>query len=175
MNTIVVSIDGGSRGNNIKSNPNSTAAFGVFFGRNCPRNFCRKLDRDLPQTSNRAELEALFQALVALKEMYDHGDFRDRYREVIIMTDSEYVAKSMDKWIWNWLKHDGRTVGGKPVKHWELVEELHDRICAFEQDCNMSVRFWRVDREWNAEADALVNQALEGNCQGQLATDWVLM
>lgn len=34
----------------------------------------------------------------------------------------------------------------------------------------MAVRFWRVGREWNKEADALVNQALDDDPDSDL--DW---
>lgn len=100
MRTIVISVDGGSRGNN-RNNPNSLAAYGVYFGPNCPRNTRGLLDPDDPQTSSRAELEAVHKALLYVQGMTMFGEL-DGWHEVILKLDSEYVAKSFSEWIWKW-------------------------------------------------------------------------
>jgi ribonuclease HI len=158
MKSIIVSVDGGSRGNDsIKRS--SRAAFGVSFGPGCIWNVSHVLKPNEPQTSSRAELEAVRQALQVVLTRRAQGEF-DGWREVIIKTDSDYVAKSLTQYIWEWQVNGYRKADGKPVKHAELIQEIHATISAMEQ--HMSIRFWRVDRQWNMEADALVNRALDG-------------
>lgn len=157
MKSIVVSIDGGSRGND-STNPNSKAAYGVSFGPGCIWNVCHVLKATDPQTSSRAELEAVRQALHVVLTRRTQGEF-DGWREVIIKTDSYYVAKSLSQHIWEWEVNGYRKADGTPVKHADLIQDIHATIVAMEQ--HMAVRFWRVDRQWNAEADVLVNRALD--------------
>lgn len=157
MKSIVVSVDGGSRGNNA-SNPNSRAAYGVSFGPGCMWNVCHVLKASDPQTSSRAELEAVRQALQVVLTRRAQGEF-DGWREIIIKTDSDYVAKSFTQYIWEWEVNGYRKTDGKPVQHMELIQDIHATIVAMEP--HMAVRFWRVDRQWNTEADALVNRVLD--------------
>ncbi|OAP58751.1 hypothetical protein AYL99_07841 [Fonsecaea erecta] len=157
MRTIVIAVDGGSRGNN-RNDPKSRAAYGVFFGPNCPRNTHGLVSQSAPQTSSRAELEAVRKALELVQGMKQAGEIED-WREVIIKLDSDYVAKSLSEYVWIWEKNGFKTKNGAPVEHGDLIREMHDTITQLEQ--NGAVRFWRVGREWNREADALVNQALD--------------
>jgi ribonuclease HI len=158
MKSIVVSVDGGSRGND-STKPNSRAAYGVSFGPGCVWNVSQVLKPSDPQTSSRAELEAVRKALQIVLNRRAQGEF-DGWREVIIKTDSDYVAKSLTQHIWEWEVNGYRKADGKPVKHAELIQEIHETIAAMEQ--YMAIRFWRVDRQWNTEPDALVNRALDG-------------
>ncbi len=157
MRTLVISVDGGSRGNN-RLDPKSRAAWGVYFGPDCPRNAWGLLDRAVPQTSSRAELEAVRNALGIVQGMKKAGEL-DGWREVILKVDSDYVARSLSEWIWSWEKNGYVTRKGTPVEHGDLIREIHATINSMEEE--MAVRFWRVGREWNSEADALVNHALD--------------
>ena len=82
MKTIVISVDGGSRGNS-GNDPASRAAYGVFFGPGCRYNRCSTLQYGVPQLSNRAELEAIRQALRVIQSRHRSGEF-DGWREIII-------------------------------------------------------------------------------------------
>lgn len=157
MRTVVISVDGGSRGNDRK-NPKSRAAYGVFLGPNCHRNAWGLLDRQVPQTSSRAELEAVRKALEIVQDMINAEEI-DGWREIIIKLDSEYVAKSLSEWVWKWEQNDYTTSKGTPVEHADLIRGIHGLIKTMEKE--MAVRFWRVGREWNEDADALVNMALD--------------
>lgn len=157
MRTIVISCDGGSRGNN-RNDAKSRAAYGVFFGPDCSRNLAGRLPHDVPQTNSRAELESVYQALKSVQTMKQEGEI-DGWREVIIKLDSDYVCKSLADYIWTWEKNGYMTRKGTPVEHGDLIREMHAMINQMEQEG--AVRFWRVNREWNKEADALVNQALD--------------
>ena len=155
--SIVVSIDGASRGNN-RSNPNSRASYGVYFGKTSPHNRCGCLDRQFVQTSSRAEVEAAIQAVEIIAELDLTGQ---RLTRVILKTDSDYLHKSMTEWIWKWLDNGGETSTGREVEHVEYFFALHHRIMEIEKTKRIRVQFWRVPREFNKGADALANLALD--------------
>jgi len=157
MRTMVIAVDGGSRGNN-RNDPKSQAAYGVFFGPNCHRNTYGLVPQSAPQTSSRAELEAVRKALELVQGMKQAGEIED-WREIIIKLDSDYVAKSLGEYVWTWERNGYMTRKGTPVEHAGLIRELHGTITRLEQ--NGAVPFWSFVGEWNREADALVNQALD--------------
>jgi ribonuclease HI len=160
MKSIVLSVDGACRGNNL-SNPRSRGAYGVFFGPGCDWNASGMLKSDEPQSNSRAELEAVRQALQIVLARRAQGEF-DGWREIIIMTDSSYVAQAFSRDIWTWETNGFRRSDGKAVKNLDLIQSIHETITAMETQ--MAVRFWRIDRQWNTEADALANRALDASC-----------
>lgn len=83
----------------------------------------------------------------------------DGWREVVIKLDSDYVARAMGEWIWSWERNGYVTRKGTAVEHGSVIREMNEMLKTLEND--MAVRFWRVGREWNQEADTLVNQALD--------------
>ena len=156
MRSVVIAVDGAARGNN-SANPASRAAYGVFFGRNCKWNSYGTVDQTKPQTNSRAELQAVREALLTVLRRRQLGELTG-WREIIVQTDSEYVAKSLSEYIWSWQLIGWRTIRGDPVKHLELIKEIHNMICHLEE--RGAVRFWRISREFNTAADALANRAL---------------
>ena len=50
---------------------------------------------------------------------------------------------------------------GGDVKNQDFLKSLHETIKVYEQEYNINVRFWTVRREWNEEADGMVNQVLD--------------
>ena len=69
------------------------------------------------------------------------------------------MKKTFDEYIWDWEKKGWTKSGGKTPEHLALIQDIHRMICDLEK--NGAVRFWRVDRKWNTDADALANQALD--------------
>ncbi|KAI1767937.1 ribonuclease H-like domain-containing protein [Hypoxylon sp. FL1150] len=134
--TVVVSIDGACCGN---GTPSARAAWGVYFGPNSPHNDCGLLDPTLPQTSTRAEIEAL--------------------------TDSDYLVKAMSRWIKGWIENGGRKAGGGPVAHFQVLKDIHEFIeeMTYGDEGGLYSKFWHVPRAQNPEADTLANRALDGS------------
>jgi len=98
------------------------------------------------QTSNRAELRAV---IAALQFRVWYGDGRT---SLVIATDSEYVVKGATEWMRRWQRKGWKTTQGTAVKNrdlWELLLELVRKHLK----CGMTVRFWRIPRELNWEAD----------------------
>jgi ribonuclease HI len=157
MRSIVIAVDGAARGNS-NTDPNSRGGWGVFWGKNCKSNDCGILAPDVKQTNSRAELEAVRQALRGLLRRRANGELLG-WKQVIIKLDSDYVKKTFDEYISEWQKRGWKKSDGKVPKHLGLIQEIHSMILDIE--LNGAVRFWRVDREWNKDADALANKALD--------------
>jgi ribonuclease HI len=69
-----------------------------------------------PTTNNRMELQAVIEALQALK----------RPVEVRLYTDSQYVRRGILEWLPQWKARGWKTADKKPVKNqdlWQLLEQ----------------------------------------------------
>jgi ribonuclease HI len=97
----VVATDGGCRDN---GKPSARTSYGIYFGRNSSYNICGLLPRDYRQTSNVAELYAAKTAVQFVLNAIVPDCARDNLRSAILVikTDSEYVAKIFQSYIWNW-------------------------------------------------------------------------
>ncbi|KAJ2497931.1 Ribonuclease H1 [Coemansia sp. RSA 1972] len=85
----VIYVDGSCINN---GQPNASAGIGVYFGPGDSRNYSGKMDGK--QTSQRAELEAIRQALVLLESFPRCGS---GHRDVVIRTDSEMALLGVKK------------------------------------------------------------------------------
>ena len=157
MKSVVIAVDGGARGNR-RDDPNSRGAWGVYWGKGCVFNACGTLAKNELQTNSRAELQAVNHALIGVQARRANGDLPG-WREIVIMLDSDYVKKVFDEYIWKWEENGWRKPDGKNPMHLPLILDIHRKICDIEK--NGAVRFWWVGREWNGDADALVNHALD--------------
>ena len=155
--SIVISIDGASRGNH-SLDIASRASYGIYFGNNSPHNRYGCLSAQLPQTSSRAEIEAAVQAVEMVANLDLTGQ---RTTKVIVKTDSDYLHQSMTDWIWKWMTTGGVGSRGEEVKHWACLLALHQRIIQIENAKRIRILFWWVPREYNKEADGLANLALD--------------
>ncbi|KAK3945758.1 ribonuclease H-like domain-containing protein [Diplogelasinospora grovesii] len=156
--TLVIRIDGACRGN---GTPGARAAWAVYLGPGSRYNAFDLLRPALPQTSSRAEIEALVQALRIVRDI-TKDDFR--LQQVRILSDSEYLVNAMGRWIPEWIEAGGRRANGKPVAHYQVLKEIHEKLddMTYGDDGGLDFKFWHISREKNREADALANQAL--NC-----------
>ena len=151
--TVVIAVDGACRGN---GTPNANAGYGVFFGPSSRFNRSGCLPDDGRQTSQRAEIYAAQVALNTLRNRVKLG----RRQRVVIITDSDYLAKSMSDYVYKWVNNDWLNAKGQTVINAESLEKLHATIVKLEGQ-GMRVRFWRVPRAYNQEADELANDALD--------------
>ena len=156
--TLVVYIDGACRDN---GNSNARASYGVYFGPNSAYNTNGLLQAEAPQTSTRAEIEALAAAIEVIKRLCKDDM---KLQQIKIATDSAYLVDAMSLHIEGWIENDGVGSRGKPVAHFERLKMLHEMLdeMEFGDDGGIEVELWRVDRRENREADALANAALDG-------------
>jgi ribonuclease HI len=87
--SLVVYIDRACRGNGI---PSAKASWGIYFGPGSPYNTYGMVPDSVPQTSTRAETEALNQALRVICEFTDNIIWLDRIK---IATDSGFLVDAM--------------------------------------------------------------------------------
>ena len=100
-------------------------------------------------TNNRMELQAVIEALRALK----------RPCQVVVHTDSQYVQKGMNEWLEGWKRRQWRTADKKPVKNADLWQAL-DALVAQHEVSWQWVRGHAGD-PGNERADQLANQGVE--------------
>lgn len=104
------------------------------------------------QTSNRAELTAVIEAL----------RFRWwpalTFTSVVIATDSQYVVDGITSHVRGWLQNGWKTSAGEDVKNkdlWQVLLGESERYDRF----RFKIKYWRIPRESNTEADRLAKQA----------------
>ncbi|KAI4686589.1 uncharacterized protein J4E84_005870 [Alternaria hordeiaustralica] len=156
--SLVVFIDGACRNN---GRPTARASYGVYFGPDSPFNTWGLLDESQPQTSTRAEIEALIQALLSICVIMHFDRTLCRIR---IATDSSFLVKALSQWMEGWMERGGVGSNGSQVAHFKIMKQLYDELNSWEDKDEWGVReiqLWHVPREMNREADALANKALD--------------
>ncbi|KAI1472708.1 ribonuclease H-like domain-containing protein [Daldinia caldariorum] len=104
------------------------------------------------QSSNRAELRAVI-ATLRIRNWVREG-----YTTIVIATDSEYVVEGSTTWARTWTGNSWRTRAGGNVKNQDLWEMLLGEFERWKEE-GLSVKFWRISRDWNTTADAAAKQA----------------
>lgn len=99
-------------------------------------------------TNNRMELQAVIEALEALK----------RPCTVVVRTDSKYVQNGITKWIAGWQRNNWKTAAGSPVKNKDLWMRLQSA-------CNTHQVGWEWVKghngdQYNERADTLATSAI---------------
>ncbi|KAI0377122.1 ribonuclease H-like protein [Hypomontagnella monticulosa] len=153
--TIVVFIDGGCRNNGLLG---ARGAWGVFLGPNSPYNRWGSLGPSIPQTSQRAEIEALAQALDTIHEIASVVHRGRLVGQVIIYSDSTYVVNSMSHWVRDWVHNGGVTYQGQPVAYFQKWRDVNAHLNSLFHDLGICVDVRHVPRQRNRNADALVRQ-----------------
>lgn len=157
-------IDGACRYN---GQPNARAAWGVYFGPDSPYNKSGRLPATEPQTSTRAEIEALGHATTAVSNLVFAKDdttrslMRDHCVGVFFYSDSDYLCKAMTMWMPKWMQNGGHRSSG-PVAHFDVLKKLHENLGLLEKMFTLGGIYLVHVKRWdNAEADALATQALD--------------
>ncbi len=112
MDSITVYTDGACKSNGFA---NAKAGYGVFFGKNDPRNISVALTDK--KTNQVAELMAI---LAAIEIVMDDSV------NIIIKTDSMYSINCITKWANNWEKNDWKKSDGKIIENLELIKKIYN-------------------------------------------------
>jgi len=125
------------------------------------------VDPAAPRTNQRAELLAAIEGLKKLEEDRFEEEHhtsttrvhpKEKHREYIVVTDSEYVVKGITEWFPTWRSRRWRTSSGKEPTNLDLFLKLDEEVTKLEQD-RVAVGFWRVPRAFNVVADGLAKLA----------------
>ncbi|KAJ2057437.1 hypothetical protein GGI17_005646 [Coemansia sp. S146] len=138
---MVVYIDGACLGN---GSPGAIGGVGVYFRPNDKRNYSGPLPGSI-QTNQRADLEAIYQALVILKdslhEFYDscvyicNNGHKHIYRHsVVIKTDSQYSINCVTNWSQKWRRNGWVNKMGNPEANADLVQEILELMDTTDND-----------------------------------------
>ena len=101
-----------------------------------------------PLTSQRAELYAAVAALVEIPHL----------ETLEIVSDSQYLVKGMNDWVYNWSMNGWRTSQRRPVENRDLWERLLNLTGG-----RTSTKWRWIGRSsvvWNTQVDALVQEVL---------------
>jgi len=105
----------------------------------------------LQTTNNRMEMQAVIEALSALK----------RPCQVVLHVDSQYVLKGMTEWLPGWKARGWVTAGKTPVKNLDLWQQLDALVQAAGHQIEWRwVRGHRGD-PGNERADQLANRGVQ--------------
>lgn len=150
MKAVTCYTDGGCRGN---GKVDAIGAYGIVLsfddnnGKTHVKEICKAFKG---VTNNMMELQAVIEALKALKEPC----------KIAIMTDSKYVCNAInEKWLEGWIRKGWVNSAKQPVKNKEQWEELVPLL----EKHNVSF-FWvkgHSVNEGNIRADALCNVAMD--------------
>ncbi|CAG8959573.1 hypothetical protein HYFRA_00001475 [Hymenoscyphus fraxineus] len=155
-------IDGACRGNGNWDAIGAAAA--VLLGRDGEWRKCwtRFLEADeyQPVTNQRAELTAVIVALeAALRKVRSLNS--SPYVVVEIQSDSRYVVKCMNEWVYKWSSNGWINSKGNEVANRDLIQEASDLDDELKE--HGDVDYVWIPRSENYDADRFCNEELDEN------------
>lgn len=153
---LCISVDGACSNNGYS---NARASAGVFFGPESRYNWSGVLDRNVhSQTSQCAEIFAMIRALKIFNR--NRGNYPwDEISTVVIVTDSDYVHQGITSHVEKWRQNGYKNCKGEALVNGDKFWQLNSLVENLEED-GVDVLFWRVNREFNQEADGLAKSEL---------------
>ncbi|KAA8498625.1 Ribonuclease H [Porphyridium purpureum] len=146
--------------------------YGVYFGKDDPRNLTEPLDPDCKQTNNRAELQALVAALQILLREAEQAPEAVLFRPAALKTDSKYCMRGINEWIAGWKQNGWKTKHAGDVKNrdlWEQFDTLLAQVRLFHPIHVEWVKAHRKNSEHgNVEADRLASNGKERSLRKQI-------
>ena len=94
--------------------------YGIHFPNKEYKDISKKFNI-LPQTSQRAELYAIYKAIKKVSKT-------DKNNDIKIYSDSEYSIKSITMWIKKWKKNNWKTANGKDVLNQDIIKKIDNII-----------------------------------------------
>lgn len=119
-----------------------------------------------PVNNQKNLLWACFNAL-AFTEL-SLGEARKELRQIVIKTDSEWLAQAMTEYMPKWKENGFRNGKGRRLADadtYELVDGLVGSLAA----SGVQILLWLVPRDQNKEADELAEKALDSADHCQIA------
>ena len=103
-------------------------------------------------TNNVAELSGIIQVIIKANEL--------SVADLYIITDSEYVKKGINEWMFNWSRNNWTKADGQPIANSDLWKQLHNLLTDLKsRNINYTVDWIRAhdDNQGNVQADLLAS------------------
>ena len=154
----LTSIDVYTDGSFRKTRSGPVSGYGVYFPNKELKNVAAPM-RDTVITNNRAELWAIYQAIVRVVKKFT-------FDQINIYTDSEYCQKSLTIWITKWRQIKWKNAKNQPVENQDLIKKIDKHMQRYQ---NKILIQWirahtgRKDAHSinNAKADELANKGAD--------------
>ncbi|KAK8237821.1 ribonuclease H-like domain-containing protein [Phyllosticta capitalensis] len=149
----------------------ASAGYGIVLGTNDYQQISRPLGDVIGlKTSQRAELSAAHAGLVSGAEhcrIHISKEKRARApahakKQLVLLTDSEYVVRGMTEWLPKWKMNGFRTSAGKEPANLALFLSLEEQIEDYEAE-EFEIGFMHIPRRFNQVADRLAKLAAEAD------------
>lgn len=95
--------------------------YGIYFPNKELPNISRTFKYP-PLTNQRAELYAIYVAVVTIKKHIPN------FRTINIYTDSAYSINTLTDWMYKWVHNGWKTAGQQPVMNTDIIMKLYDVI-----------------------------------------------
>ncbi|KAH6605103.1 ribonuclease H-like protein [Trichoderma cornu-damae] len=153
--TVVVAISGNCPGIGTSS---AQGLWGAYFGPESSHNSSGVLAVAAPQTVERAEIEALKQALIIIRKHISRDLSLQKY---LILTDSSYLIEAFAGGIRTWIDNDWTDDNGQIVPYSEVLIDVDENLndMTYGHDGGMDFKFWMALKGDNREAVGLANGA----------------
>ena len=119
MSKITICTDGSSL---IKDNLYESSSAIIIYRNDCEIYRGGKYHPD--GTNSKGEVHAMKMAFDKLYELFTKDELKDS--KITIISDSEYVVKSVTNWIYTWAKNGWKTSTGDKVKHKSIFKYLYE-------------------------------------------------
>lgn len=114
--------------------PTSKAGYAVWFPDHKEFSESARIPENQSQTNQRAELMAIYRAVIILDEKGYHDS------DIVIYTDSEYSINCLTKWLTGWVSRNWKTSAGGDVLHKDLIQDTSGRLAKFKSHRFVHVR-----------------------------------
>jgi ribonuclease HI len=154
----LTSIDVYTDGSLKKTRQGSICGYGIYFPKKELKNVAAPFTLgDI--TNNRAELHAICQAIIRIKNAYT-------FDLINIYTDSEYSQKSLTVWIAGWKNNNWKNAKKKPVENQDIIKRIDKYLQRYQGKINIQwVRAHTGNNDThsinNNVADRLANRGAE--------------
>lgn len=112
MRNIKIYTDGSLR----RTKAGIISGYGIYFPNKELNNVAAPFTKE-PITNNRAELYAIYQAILRVVR-------RIPFDKISIYTDSEYSQKSINEWMPKWKKNNWKNSKNKPVENQDILMKI---------------------------------------------------
>ena len=122
----MVFTDGSAINNGSK---NAKGGVGVFFADNDPRNISKSIVNSNGNSKNKVtnNICELIGVILAIEKIVATEPTMSKLR-IVVMTDSDYIVKSVLKYSINWRKNGYKNKQGKPIKNIVLMKKVIELV-----------------------------------------------